>query len=75
MTVYEKYDRVNDAIFHLNEAIEHLEEAGECEEVILIIRDKISEISAERSYYYGLIEAHDERDESEQTREYYLSVL
>ena len=75
MTISEKYERADNELFHLNEAIEHLEEAGECEEVILIIRDKISEISAERNYYHGLIEAHDERDESEQKREYYSSVL
>ena len=75
MTLYEKWERADDEVFHLSEAIDQLKQVRDCDDVILVLKDRMLVAGFERDQYHALLEEQNRREDEELSMEYMLSTI
>jgi len=75
MTVYEKWERADDEVFHLGEAIDQLSQVRDCDDMIQRLKDRMTVIGFERDQYHAMLEEQNRREDAELSREYMLATI
>ena len=75
MTIYDKWERADNEVFHLSEAIDQLKQVRDCDDLIGVIKDRMLVAGFEREQYHAMLEEENRRDDAALSREYMLATI
>ena len=75
MTLYEKWEKADNEVFHLSEAIDQLKQVRDCDDLIEVLKDRMMVLGFARDKYHALLEEQNRREDEELSREYMLATI
>ena len=75
MTIYDKWERADNEVFHLSEAIDQLKQVRDCDGLIDAISDRMVVAVFEREQYHAMLEDENRREDEALSREYMLATI
>ena len=75
MTIYDKWERADNEVFHLSEAIDQLRQVRDCDGMIDAISDRMVVALFEREQYHRMLEDENRREDEALSREYMLATI